>query len=435
MTDTLLKRVIKIIPEDWERVKIGDIGSTYGGLTNKSKKDFGEGKPYIPFMNIMNNAKIDLDYFDYVNIQEGENQNRALEGDLFFNTSSETPEEVGMCAVLDKNILELYLNSFCFGFRLKDQDSLNPLFVSYFFRSDFGRKVMFPLAQGMTRYNLSKRYFLQLEIPKPKIEEQNKIIDILSTVDESLEKTATIIEETRQLKKGLMQKLFTEGIGHTRFKETKIGKIPEQWETKLIGDFATKFKGGASLRPSDFVNSGTKVLPKLGVVPGGLLYIPKEKQQYCSNEYAETNKNALVETNYLIVVLRDLVPSGPSIGLIVRIPDREKYILAQGVYGLTIDTNQLDRDYLIQLSNSTWYRKYMQRIMVGSTQVHIRNKEFLKVVIPYPNIDEQRQIAQILSEVDAKIEKEEATKAELEQLKKGLMQVLLTGQIRVKVKA
>jgi len=213
------------------------------------------------------------------------------------------------------------------------------------------------------------------------------------------------------------------------YKETKIGQIPEEWETKLIGDFATKFKGGASLKPSDFVNSGTKVLPKLGVVPGGLLCIPKEKQQYCSHEYAEENKNAIVDSDYLIVVLRDLVPSGPSIGLIVRIPDREKYILAQGVYGLTIDTDQLDRDYLIQLSNSIWYRKYMQRILVGSTQVHIRNKEFLKVVIPYPSIDEQQKIAEILSTVDETIEKTDAIIEETRQLKKGLMQKLFTEGI------
>ena len=70
MADILLKRAIKIIPDDWERVKIGDIGTTFGGLTNKSKKDFGEGKPFIPFMNIMNNAKIDMDDFDYVNARK-----------------------------------------------------------------------------------------------------------------------------------------------------------------------------------------------------------------------------------------------------------------------------------------------------------------------------------------------------------------------------
>ena len=75
------------------------------------------------------------------------------------------------------------------------------------------------------------------------MDEQQKIAEILSTVDETIEKTDSIIEETRQLKKGLMQKLFTEGIGHTRFKETKIGRIPEEWEVVKL-DEITKIMVG-----------------------------------------------------------------------------------------------------------------------------------------------------------------------------------------------
>ena len=415
MTDTLLKRVIKIIPEDWERVKIGDIGSTYGGLTNKSKKDFGEGKPYIPFMNIMNNAKIDLDYFDYVNIQEGENQNRALEGDLFFNTSSETPEEVGMCAVLDKNILELYLNSFCFGFRLKDQDSLNPLFVSYFFRSDFGRKVMFPLAQGMTRYNLSKRYFLQLEIPKPKIEEQNKIIDILSTVDEAIEKTDAIIEETRQLKKGLIQKLFTEGIGHIRFKETKIGRIPEEWEIVKLEEY-TKIIMGQSPSSSD-CNDEIRGFP---FFQGNGEFGSK----YPIAKYWTTNPTKLAQPDDILMSVR--APVGEF-----NISN-SKCCIGRGLCAIRPSV-QIDLYFTLYCLKSSIHR--LKRLEQGSTFTAVNKTDITTFEIPYPPIGEQSQITKILSKVDAKIEKEVATKVELEQLKKGLMQVLLTGQIRVKVKA
>ena len=432
MTDTLLKRVIKIIPEDWERVKIGDIGSTYGGLTNKSKKDFGEGKPYIPFMNIMNNAKIDLDYFDYVNIQEGENQNRALEGDLFFNTSSETPEEVGMCAVLDKNILELYLNSFCFGFRLKDQDSLNPLFVSYFFRSDFGRKVMFPLAQGMTRYNLSKRYFLQLEIPKPKIEEQNKIIDILSTVDEAIEKTDAIIEETRQLKKGLIQKLFTEGIGHIRFKETKIGRIPEEWDINKLKNFG-EFLRGKNINKSEITESG------FPCVRYGDIYVQYEFANTVTHFSAfigkETADNGQ-RIKYGDIIFAGTGETQEEIGKCVAyVRDDEAY--AGGDIFLFRPNNGIsfNAEFLSYCLNSGEVGRLKSRLGQGLSIFHIYPSHLQTLEVPLPTIEEQNQIVKILSEVDAKIEKEEATKAELEQLKKGLMQVLLTGKVRVKVEA
>lgn len=97
---------------EWEVKKLGEVGKPYGGLSGKSKEDFVDGQnPYIPFLNIMNNPVIDINYFDYVNINPGESQNKAIKGNLFFNGSSETPEEVGMCSVLNEDIPNLYLNS------------------------------------------------------------------------------------------------------------------------------------------------------------------------------------------------------------------------------------------------------------------------------------------------------------------------------------
>ena len=303
------------------------------------------------------------------------------------------------------------------------------LFLYYVLKGSMPRLLRFQ--QGSTFLAINKQNIDSHLVPLPPLPEQHKIAEILSTVDETIEKTDTIIQETQQLKKGLMQKLFTEGIGHTRFKETKIGRIPEEWECRSIGEFVTEFRGGASLTPSDFISRGKKVLPKVGVVPGGVLRIPDDKQQYCSEEYAEANHKSVVDSKFIIVVLRDLVPSGPSIGLMVRITDGDEYVLAQGVYGLRIDGKRLDEIFLVQLSNSSWYRKYMRRILVGSTQVHIRNSEFRNVLIPYPGIEEQERISQILVELDTQIEHNIAYRTNLEQLKKGLMQVLLTGKVRV----
>ncbi|TXJ00019.1 MAG: hypothetical protein E6Q32_07220, partial [Neisseriales bacterium] len=123
---------VGVIPEDWEVKKMEDLGKPYGGLSGKSKIDFVNGEfPYIPFMNIMLNPIINTSYFDYVNIGSNEVQNKALKGDLFFNGSSETPEEVGMCSVLLEDIPNLYLNSFCFGFRLNKDSKENGLYLSY----------------------------------------------------------------------------------------------------------------------------------------------------------------------------------------------------------------------------------------------------------------------------------------------------------------
>lgn len=199
---------------EWETKPMGQLGKPYGGLSGKSKNDFEDGThPYIPFLNIMNNPVINTEYFDYVNINANENQNKAMKGDLFFNGSSETPEEVGMCSILVEDVPNLYLNSFCFGFRLNKELKIDGLFLSYFFRSDEGRKLFFSLAQGATRYNLSKSNFMKMEIPLPKPDEQTAIAQVLIDMDAEIESLEQNRDKYKAIKQGMMQELLT---GKTR---------------------------------------------------------------------------------------------------------------------------------------------------------------------------------------------------------------------------
>lgn len=208
--------------------------------------------------------------------------------------------------------------------------------------------------------------------------------------------------------------------------ETSFGKIPKDWILSPISDFLLKLKGGAPLKPSDFVSQGERVLPKAGIVPGGILRIEAHKQQYCSKEYLKRHHNNVVNKSYIIVVLRDLVPSGPSIGLMVKINSQNQYLLAQGTYGLLIDKEKVAPNYLIQLSNSSSYRKAVQNIMVGSTQVHITNSSFKKLQIPLPpTLSEQTAIANALSDMDALIDAQEKLIHKKRLIKRGAMQELL----------
>ena len=196
--------------EGWVTKRLGEIGKTYGGLSGKSKVDFANGNAfYIPFMNVMSSPTINISFFDSVNIRAGEKQNKAQIADLFFNGSSETPEEVGMCSVLTKQIDNLYLNSFCFGYRLNDIQNYNGLFLAYYFRSDFGRAAIFSLAQGATRYNLSKGNFLKMEIPIPELQIQNEIAGCLADMDAELKKITFKLTKLKQQKQGMMQALLT----------------------------------------------------------------------------------------------------------------------------------------------------------------------------------------------------------------------------------
>ena len=196
--------------EEWKEYRLGDLGNTFGGLTGKSKKDFSDGNAqYIPFMNVMSNPVIDLEYLDEVKISDSDHQNTGQRGDLFFNTSSETPEEVGMCSVLLEDVSNLYLNSFCFGFRFRELGDFDGLFMAHYFRSSYGRELMYSLAQGATRYNLSKTNFLNLNIELPSFEKQTKIATILTDLDTELDRLRDRLHKYQQLKRGLMQQLLT----------------------------------------------------------------------------------------------------------------------------------------------------------------------------------------------------------------------------------
>ncbi len=194
---------------EWKEVCLGSLGSTYSGLTGKSKGDFGSGKPYIPYLNIFNNYSINPTYFDLVEIENNENQNRVIFGDILFTVSSETPDEVGMAAVMLSDIEELYLNSFCFGFRLHNYETLIPQFCSYFFRAEKFRKEVWTLAQGATRYNISKKALMKLTVSIPIKEEQKAIAEILQKADDEIRLEKQILEQLRLQKKALMQVLLT----------------------------------------------------------------------------------------------------------------------------------------------------------------------------------------------------------------------------------
>ncbi len=198
------------LKKGWMKKRLGEYGKTYGGITGKSKKDFGNGlAKYIPFMNIMANPVIDVTYLEAVDVKSGEAQNKVIVGDLFFNGSSETPEEIGMCSVLMTDVDNLYLNSFCFGFRLSNFNSVNGLFLAYYFRSKVGRQNIYSLAQGATRYNLSKTNLLNLEITIPAKGEQDLIALMLHDIDEELNGLSFKLVKYNAQKQGMMQSLLT----------------------------------------------------------------------------------------------------------------------------------------------------------------------------------------------------------------------------------
>lgn len=195
--------------EEWDKVKLSTLGQTYSGLTGKTKEDFNFGDSlYIPFLNVLLNPQIDESNLQKVRVENNEKQNEIHKGDILFNTSSETPEEVGLCSVFMSDIKKVYLNSFCFGFRLFN-NLVDPSYIVYLLRSQIGRKLMLVLAQGATRYNLSKKSFLNAHIIIPTSQqEQQKIASYFCNLDKQISLQTQRLEKLKQIKAACLDKMF-----------------------------------------------------------------------------------------------------------------------------------------------------------------------------------------------------------------------------------
>ncbi len=197
---------------EWQEKRLGEIGKTYSGLTSKNKSHFGIGKDfYITYKQIYDNASINTMLCEKVLVDLKEKQNEVRNGDVFFTISSETRHEVGMSSVILKQPKprgRMFLNSFSFGFRALSLNIFIPLFAKYIFRDSNFRRAILPLAQGSTRYNISKSEFLKLKINLPSLPEQKKIADFLSALDSKIEGVGNQIEQTEAFKKAMLQQLF-----------------------------------------------------------------------------------------------------------------------------------------------------------------------------------------------------------------------------------
>lgn len=191
--------------DDWEKKRLGTIGNTYTGLSGKKKEDFGHGDAkFVTYMNVFSNAIADKKKVESVEIDK--TQNLVKYGDVFFTTSSETPEEVGMSCVWLENIENVYLNSFCFGYR--PNINIDPYFLAYALRSNEVRKKIVFLAQGISRYNISKNKVMEIGMPLPSFGEQKLLGQYFKSIDDLITLYKQKYEKLKQIKKSLLEKMF-----------------------------------------------------------------------------------------------------------------------------------------------------------------------------------------------------------------------------------
>ena len=238
------KLIQELCPDGVEYRRLGEIGTFYGGLSGKSKKDFEDGNAkFITYLNVYSNPSLDFNIKERVKILEGEKQNTVQKGDILFTGSSETPDECGMSSVVTKDVTEdLYLNSFCFGFRLDVPEMFNSDFLKHYFRTHSARNQIAKTASGVTRFNVSKAKFAKIEIPLPPITIQEKIVEILDKFTSLEAELEAELEARRKQYEYYREKLLTfspdeveyRRLGEVHRQQERLDPSPAVWPAALL---------------------------------------------------------------------------------------------------------------------------------------------------------------------------------------------------------
>ncbi|MFB6471268.1 restriction endonuclease subunit S [Paenibacillus glucanolyticus] len=290
--------------------------------------------------------------------------------------------------------------------------NVESLYFLYWYLSN--NSLIEAMGSGSTVKGIRLEQLKHLLLPLPPLKEQQKIAEILSTVDEQIENTEQLIQKTKELKKGLMQQLLTKGIGHTEFKQTELGEIPVEWEASKLGESCEIIMGQSP--KGDSYNTNGQGVP--------LLNGPTEfGEKHPTAIQWTTSPTKLCENGDILFCVR-----GSSIGR-MNISDGI-YCIGRGLAAIRQSSSTITSfiGYLIE-----YQIEKVLRNSAGSTFPNITKDELYEVPVFIPPLTEQQKIAGVLSTVDDQIEVYEEEKEKQLDLKKGLMQQLLTGKIRVTV--
>ncbi|MEM2006368.1 MAG: restriction endonuclease subunit S [Sulfolobales archaeon] len=400
-------------PKDWKIVQLRDIGEIVNGfafpLEYQGKKNGKYIFVKVSDTNIVGNEK-------YIRATENKIDDhiaKQLKAKIFPSGTIIFPK-IGMVIYLRK--VRILAESGTFDNNIMgiipNKDVIDSEFLYYYF---LGKINLTKLAGRTTAPSIKKSDVEKLKITLPPIREQQRIAEILSTVDSAIDRVRRLVERADKLKKGLMQELLTKGIGHKEFKETPIGKIPKEWKMSTLSQLINYEKGK---RPSKLFKERTSHH-----------FVPYLKAEYLrgleSPEWCEpTDVNVLRVKKTDIIMIWDGSYSG------------EVFIGFEGVLASTMIKIMPKESLVNDKYLYYWLKKHSRTLhstTVGTGIPHVNKKIFENLLIPIPSLKEQKVIAEILYTVDEYIRMLGARLERLERVKKWLMDVLLTGKVRVMV--
>ena len=402
-----------MVPEGWRIKRVIDIASVFsGGTPSRANMDFYGGS--IPWVK---SGEINKEFIrsteELITDEAIQNSSAkwAQRGDVLIAMYGATAGKVATLCI------DATINQAIACVSGQSDKVFNP-FLHYAFQHI--NPLLLRKIQGSGQPNLSGQIIKSTEILVPPLPEQKKIAAILSSVDDTIQATQAVIDQTHRVKQGLLQQLLTRGIGHTRFKQTEIGEIPEEWLEGTLGDYLKEIKGGGT-------PSRKKTTYWEGAIPWGSVkdltgaYLDNT-EEYITEEGLKNSASNLIPAGTVIIATR------MALGKVIRFSC--DVAINQDLKAL-YPIKELSSDFLFY-----WLllqASLIETLGAGSTVKGIRLESLRALKLMLPPIDEQKKIVAILTGVDEVLNTEQDKMLQLNKIKKGLMQDLLTGRVRVKL--
>ncbi|MFW9672408.1 restriction endonuclease subunit S [Vibrio parahaemolyticus] len=320
---------------------------------------------------------------------------------------------------------------------LKPNESVLSEYLFHFMSSESFQNELNANATGSTAKGIKQTRLVKLKVTLPPAEEQQKIAEVLSTVDKKIDLIDQKIAETEKLKTGLIQKLFSEGVGvqdengnwqpHTEFQDSPFGKIPKCWSVETLGEHTIKVGSGVTPKGGSkaYVDTGIPLIRSQNVLFGKFKL---DDVAFITEQQHEKMKGSQLKPKDVLLNI-----TGASIGRCAVLPaDFEEGNVNQHVCIIRM-SQAITPEFCGWFLNSNLGQKQIWNLQAGGNREGLNFQQIRSFRVPVLTVEEQCSIVEILSTVSDKLNLLEQQKAETQQLKKGLMQKLLTGEWRVPV--
>ena len=401
-----------LIPEDWEVKKLGEIGKIINGLTYSPENIKENGTLVLRSSNVQNDKIV---YDDNVFVEENISFNPTKKDDVLICVRNGSRGLIGKTALIDEQASNVAFGAFMAIYRSNSNNYIYNYFKSNYFFKEVHKNL------GATINSINNNDLKKFKIPLSPLPEQKKIADCLSTWDCAIEKQNALINALTDRKKALMQQLLTG--------KKRLPGFSGEWKEVKLGSICENFQNGNAFSAKDYKKTGIPIVTMGNINLGGYFYFSESKSNFWIED--KSLERYEIKKGDLIIAMTDVTPEKNLIGLTSIIDIDRIFYLNQRVGHIILKPKLADTDFIFYLSQNSYWRNQCKAFATLGVQANLGTNDIKNINIKLPPIEEQTAIAEILATADRELQLQKEKLAQLQQQKKGLMQVLLTGKKRL----